>query len=453
MKRFTILSLLSVGVAWLLLGVFVTLTWAMNIPASEYAPHAPDTWLFKILHAPTQTNQSPISVTWQTTISGDSAPVSTTLWYQHNQQGWFSAELAPSSASSGTFAFMPPAGDGHYAFTTTAYTATTANFPQYYTGDVTTTFDTTPPIVALLTPGHISATHVNLAWEIRDEYVGVLSYTIEYSPTGTGQWEVLRGGANPATIVISAPFVAETDTWYTFRATAEDNLGNRGVSDIQMYVGPFKLYLPLALRNYANIPFTNGDFETGALAPWQKAEDAVPVRLAAGDPEINGGAHSVLLGDPTVSGRGDAPVGNGRIWQTFSIPQIQDTAWITIQYHIVSQDIVRGSTNDYFDSFEIYLNTFPDVANQPSKTDMIRAVRCDSELGQPIVPTESYTNSLIFCDGRASSSELQDLGWRSVKLDLSAYKGQVVTLYLANFSRWDGWDNTYTYIDNVEVNW
>ena len=217
------------------------------------------------------------------------------------------------------------------------------------------------------------------------------------------------------------------------------------------------VYLPMTLKNYTNIPLGNGNFEDSdsELTPWQKVEAAVPVNLSPGDPAINGGEHNVLIGDPSVSGRGDAPVGNGRIWQTFSIPNVSDVAEITIYYRIVTQDIVRSShTNDYLDSFEIYLdNNFPNSANEPSTDDPIREIRCAQELGRPLVPAKSYQGKLIFCDGRVDYDQPEDLGWRSVILDLSAYKGEVVTLHLASFSRWDGWDNTYTYIDNIQASW
>jgi bacillopeptidase F (M6 metalloprotease family) len=42
-------------------------------------------------------------------------------------------------------------------------------------------------------------------------------------------------------------------------------------------------------------------------------------------------------------------------------------------------------------------------------------------------------------------------GWASTIIDLSDYQGQTVKISFQNHNRHDGWYNTVTFIDNIEV--
>ena len=46
---------------------------------------------------------------------------------------------------------------------------------------------------------------------------------------------------------------------------------------------------------------------------------------------------------------------------------------------------------------------------------------------------------------------LQDLGWQKAEVSLRKYKGQGVVLRFSNVTRRDGWYNTWTYLDGIEV--
>jgi hypothetical protein len=68
---------------------------------------------------------------------------------------------------------------------------------------------------------------------------------------------------------------------------------------------------------------------------------------------------------------------------------------------------------------------------------------------------------LVFCGGRpgnAAGTRWDTGGWRTVTLDLNAFQGQNVTLYLTLWSReYDApyyndraWFNTWAYVDHVQ---
>jgi hypothetical protein len=42
-------------------------------------------------------------------------------------------------------------------------------------------------------------------------------------------------------------------------------------------------------------------------------------------------------------------------------------------------------------------------------------------------------------------------GWATGSIDLSAYAGQAVTIAFRSYSRYDGWFNTYVYLDDVRI--
>jgi hypothetical protein len=147
----------------------------------------------------------------------------------------------------------------------------------------------------------------------------------------------------------------------------------------------------------------------------------------------------------------DVPEGSARIWQTFSVPSSGDPK-ITLWYHIYTRDVVWGSnTHKYYDSFEIYINTVDwSEANNPDPDDPWRQTRCRDNLGDP----DASNPGLVFCDGGTDPGGGRLDDWESsVTLDLSQFKGQNITLYLADFNRQDHSFNTWTYMDDICVNW
>ncbi len=393
--------------------------------------------------------QSPLPVTWQTVVIGwdHTTVISTGLWYRLDRGPWTAAVLPVTTAFSGTFSFVPGA-DGRYAFTTVAYTDTATPPSLTFPGDVTTTYDTLAPTVWLTAPHRIAGGAIPLQWSLRDGLSGILNYTVAYSSAGAG-WQSWPVPVTATTVVTRFP--ATPNTCYAFRVQGFDRAGNSATAQSLTCVVPARVYVPLISRNFLSMPLRNGGFELPLADGWLSAEDTLPVTPANAPGQPHSGQYSVLLGDATADGQGDVPVGNARIWQTFGVPLAEEKPTVTLYYHLVSQDFVRSSKNqNYLDSFEIYLNTFPPDANTPAADDPRRFDLCVTGLGHPLA---APTDGLVFCAGRAAETDPNDLGWRSVTLDLSAYRGRSVTLYLAVFNRWDKWYNTYVYVDDVEVSW
>jgi hypothetical protein len=116
---------------------------------------------------------------------------------------------------------------------------------------LTFTQDITPPQpVSIAAPGHTAETSFLIQWFANDqEGSGVSHYTVTYTyftaSTGTVRVPWLITTSHSAIFI--APF---TETSYTFQVMAYDYVGNSASSAVTTYVGPFRIYLPLLLRNH-----------------------------------------------------------------------------------------------------------------------------------------------------------------------------------------------------------
>ncbi len=445
-SRFALSLVLALAALW---GVVALAPFTLSAMAGPLAPQTLVIESSSATAAPAFSRQSPAPVTWRTVVVGwdHTTMISTGLWYRLNRGPWTKAALPVATEFSGTFSFVPGA-DGRYAFTTVAYTDTATPPLLTFPGDVTTTYDTLAPTVLLTAPHRVAAGEIPLRWSLRDNLSGILNYTVAYSSAGAG-WQSWPTPVTATAVVTRFP--AMPNACYAFRVQGFDQAGNSAAAQSLTCVVPPRVYIPLTLRNFLFMPLRNGGFESPLADSWLSAQDAMPVTLVNGPGQQHSGQYSVLLGDASVSGQGDAPVGNARLWQTFGVPYTEEKPTVTLYYRLVSQDFVRSSKNqNYLDSFEIYLNAFPPDANTPAPDDPRRFDLCVTGLGQPAA---APTDGLVFCDGRAAAADPNDLGWRSATLDLSAYKGQAVTLYFAAFSRWDNWYYTYVYVDDIETSW
>jgi hypothetical protein len=242
---------------------------------------------------------------------------------------------------------------------------------------------------------------------------------------------------------------------YYFNSRAIDRVGNaeiqRTTADTAVTVYPFHVSMPAITRNY--ISFSNGSFEQG-WGNWAATTGAFPASRVQGQTH-GAGVWSALLGSPAFKGSGDVPTGHSSVWQTFSVPPSGTpngaAPRLTLWYHVLTYDMVFGyQTARYYDSFEIYVNQDPAVGDVPSPADARRQRLCRDHLAQP----DTTQVGLVFCDGgpTRAGNALVDLGWRTVTLDLTAFRGQNITLYLANYNRVDGYYNTWTYVDDMSIN-
>ena len=160
------------------------------------------------------------------------------------------------------------------------------------------------------------------------------------------------------------------------------------------------------------------------------------------------------LGNPDYQD-GNIPVGYAYIAQEFIVPD--DKPHLSFQYQVHSRDTTWGqTTHRYFDTFEVSINRPPDQISDQERDD--RGCHDSSRLNPTglLIPSG---DGLVFCGGQLLTAppEEGDSGWCTVSLDLSAFAGEKITLYIATWSReyeppWyddQGYYNTYSYVDNI----
>ncbi len=216
----------------------------------------------------------------------------------------------------------------------------------------------------------------------------------------------------------------------------------------------FKLYLPISAKQYH--PFVNGGFETGGFGSGWSASGAMGAQVVSvidtdgnlGQATDNGwidGGFAALLGNPSYNNTGGVPVGFGEIRQTISLPS--DASGIKLKYRIVTHDqIFAPSTNRYFDSFEVSINSV-------ETSDGITPRRDDRCRTNPSVPATDATG-LVLCDGFVPFPSLAGAPnniLRTNTIDVSVRAGQNINLILRVHNRVDGSFNTWVYVDSVEV--
>jgi hypothetical protein len=250
--------------------------------------------------------------------------------------------------------------------------------------------------------------------------------TTDQGASDVAGYNVWLGGniytPTPPTATTFTPGALENDT-YTWTVRAYDSVGNYGDYATPAYtlrVGYNYVYLPSVLRNYTP-PLSNGDFEAG-FAYWQIEKVPLPVGIISFD-----GDNTLLLGK-TDYPCGNVPLGHAAAEQFFRVPQ--DATDMTFKYIIWTQDASPSST---YDRFEVYINgtlAFSD-GNQVQT-----GLACDKwrRVPGPENPRNGATS-----------------GWATATIDLSSYRGQSITLSFRNYSRFDNWYNTYTYIDDITV--
>jgi hypothetical protein len=204
----------------------------------------------------------------------------------------------------------------------------------------------------------------------------------------------------------------------------------------------FRVMLPSLMRQLALL---NGDFEAGLDASnepfnWNFVSGGavgLATSLQAVNPTVPyldvlvpSGRYSVLLGSsgyPCASG--GVPLGYAAVEQSFTVPNVPDGQALELRfdYIIYTQD---GGSSDQYDRFEVYI-------------------------------TESGTTSLKYFDGRLEPEiscniwhRIPGSGWKTGAINLTSpvdYRGKVIEVSFQNWNRFDGYMNTFTYLDNVRV--
>ncbi len=196
--------------------------------------------------------------------------------------------------------------------------------------------------------------------------------------------------------------------------TDDDDSSDKS-SDTAAITSLFNVHLPAIMKGYA--PFCNGDFEQGASC-WSFGGME---RHAVSTAMPYSGTQSALLGgDKGVYGcEGGVPQGSAWMEQTFNVPN-EGSPKLSFWYRLYSYDKTKERAR--VDSFEVKVN------------------------GATV-----FEDLLTWATAYGCDKPPNDGGWQQVTLDLSAYKGQTITLHFEVWNRADNWYNTWAYIDDVRM--
>jgi len=154
--------------------------------------------------------------------------------------------------------------------------------------------------------------------------------------------------------------------------------------------------------------FCNGNFEDD-FECWQHGGELHQ------DVKCDGGQCYAVLGDPSYNCEGGVPLGEAWIGQSFQVP-LTVSPTLSLRYRVFSYDL------DNLDFFQV------------------------SADGEPLFQSGNPEWAESSCD-----REAWDSGWQSVQFDLSLYKGKSVEVFLRNVNGMYEWWNTWTYVDDVEI--
>jgi uncharacterized repeat protein (TIGR01451 family) len=172
------------------------------------------------------------------------------------------------------------------------------------------------------------------------------------------------------------------------------------------------VYLPAVLKNFPLI--LNFDFETGTFEGWQ-AGGVLGTSIST--TEAHSGSRAALLGNPSYPCTG-VPVASAWMRASLEVPD-SPTASLTFWYRNFSYD-ANPELIDRFDSFDVLVdgNLSFRYANQINELSTVCA-------------------------------KLYDSNWRQQTIDLSAYRGQTITIEFQNHNRPDKYYDTWTYVDDI----
>jgi hypothetical protein len=177
--------------------------------------------------------------------------------------------------------------------------------------------------------------------------------------------------------------------------------------------------------------FENGDFAQG-LAVWQVNNSGLPVPSAVDsttDGTVVDGLAALLGKADTSYGCSNVPIGVSGLSQSLKVPLTGGQ--LKFRYFVITWDGAPLGSHA-FDAFEVYVGTdlkYDDANRNPT------GVSCNKQWRVP----------------GPENPRPETTGWHEAALDLSAYAGQSIAVAFRNYSRFDHYYNTHTYLDNVRL--
>jgi hypothetical protein len=183
--------------------------------------------------------------------------------------------------------------------------------------------------------------------------------------------------------------------------------------------------------------FENGDFEQSLAIGWRDEGGGLPVvrvtTTADGTPVAG---NTALLGK-TDYACNNVPLGYAGLAQTVTVPS--GGAKLKFQYFMRTQDGAPPNSDTY-DDFEVYVSTGTTPTRIYSDANRVTTGLLCSLWWRVPGPNNPRPDP----GGQTS-------GWYEKTIDLSRYHDQVIEIAFRNYSRYDYWLNTYTYLDEVRL--
>jgi hypothetical protein len=184
--------------------------------------------------------------------------------------------------------------------------------------------------------------------------------------------------------------------------------------------------------------FSNGDFELFDQG-WEFLDQGLMAGIIQstllGDRVIPLGSYSALLGEPDLPCSPEGiPLGYAELKRILTVPEVDPgrNVGLKFNYIIYSQDT---STKPDYDRFEVFIN----------------------DNSTPVFSDGNLVNEGLGCNvwwrvpGPRNIRDDQISGWATGFIDLDRFQGQTIQISFQNHNRYDGWYNTLTYLDNIEI--
>lgn len=346
------------------------------------------------LAAPSVTISTSFPVAWAATDSGSGVSAYALNYQRNDQAGWTTLLTETTSTTTIftgtrglTYTFQIQALDGAGNWSSPVTATTQIQFAHYL------------PFITRPIP------EPQIAWRSTHKQAitsFVRDITLELrasAPPNPSQMKIWEAGMN------------EPDEWQTYNITATWALsGNNGLKTINVR---FKWDSGAESIVHSEPVFflQNGNFHDGGNG-WALEDNGLPANVVDNQ--------YLRLGLDTYDCNGGVPLGAAKASITLTAPP--EGYELRFSYVVFTQDRLGGPYDSTYDSFDVYIN----IAEPP---DILRA-------GNRTNPTNCPTY------------HIQQSGGYPVLLD--PYEGEI-NLTFANWSRFDGYYNTYTELKKVWV--